>query len=121
MTEPVIISDLLRVDAARGGASGSRSSESADDSRDEPSDGASSSGRRRYGNARLRAMHKAKAKAAAGRTGSTRVAKHDEQPEPRVLPLPQPSERQLRTKAAAMGQPAREPLNLAPDPYDQNR
>jgi eukaryotic-like serine/threonine-protein kinase len=115
-TDPVIISDSLRADAARSGSSGSRLSDADDDARDD-ADGAPS--RRRYSSARLRAQHKAKAKA-AGRTGTTRIAKHSEA-EPRVLPLPQPSERQLRTKAAAMGQPAREPLNLAPDPYDQNR
>jgi len=116
-TDPVIINDSLRADAARGGSSGSRSSEAADE-RDDDEEATPSSSRRRYSSARLRAQHKAKVKAA--RTGTTRIAKHNEA-EPRVLPLPQPSERQLRTKAAAMGQPAREPLNLAPDPYDQNR
>lgn len=117
-TDPVIINDSPRADAARGGAGGSRSAEAADDSREDAEEATSSSSRRRYSSARLRAQHKAKAKAA--RTGTTRIAKHNDA-EPRVLPLPQPSERQLRTKAAAMGQPAREPLNLAPDPYDQNR
>jgi len=112
-TDPVIISDLPRADATRGGA------DTAEDSR-EDDEAAPSSSRRRYSSARLRAQHKAKAKASA-RTGTTRIAKHNEAEPKRVLPLPQPSERQLRTKAAAMGQPAREPLNLAPDPYDQNR
>ena len=116
--DPVIISDSLRADTGRGGASGSRSSEDADDSREDADEATPSSSRRRYSSARLRAQHTAKTKAGT-RTGTTRIAKHNE-PE-RVLPLPQPSERQLRTKAAAMGQPAREPLNLAPDPYDQNR
>ena len=116
-TDPVIISDSVRADSARGGSSGSRSSDAAEDSSD-GDDASPSAGRRRYSSARLRAQHKAKAKAA--RTGTTRIAKHSDS-EQRVLPLPQPSERQLRTKAAAMGQPAREPLNLAPDPYDQNR
>ena len=86
---------------------------------DDSDEATPSTSRRRYSSARLRAQHKAKAKAAA-RTGTTRIAKHNEA-ETRALPLPQPSERQLRNKAAAMGQPAREPLNLAPDPYDQNR
>jgi serine/threonine-protein kinase len=120
MADPGVIGDSPRTDTGRGGASGSRSSEAADDSRDEADDATPSASRRRYSSARLRAQHKAKAKAAT-RTGTTRIAKHNEAEATRVLPLPQPSERQLRTKAAAMGQPAREPLNLAPDPYDQNR
>jgi hypothetical protein len=119
-TDPVIISDLPRAELGRAGSGGSRSSDAADDSREDADEATPSSGRRRYSSARLRAQHKAAKAKAAARTGSTRIAKHNEA-EPRVLPLPQPSERQLRTKAAAMGQPAREPLNLAPDPYDQNR
>ncbi|HWO12517.1 MAG TPA: protein kinase [Polyangiaceae bacterium] len=117
-TDTVIISDAPRADAARVGG-GSRSSE-ADDSRADGEEAApTNGGRRRYSSSRLRAQHKSKAKQSS-RTGTTRLEKHSET-EPRVLPLPQPSERQLRTKAAAMGQPAREPLNLAPDPYDPNR
>jgi serine/threonine-protein kinase len=64
-------------------------------------------------------QHKAKSRS-GGRSGSTRTARHSSAP-PRVLPLPQPSERQQRAKAAASGQPVPEPLNLAPDPYDSNR
>ena len=115
-TETVIIGDASR---------NTDRSEEAD--RDDEDEAESSSGRqRRSASARQRsAQHKAKAKAAA-RTGgaASRPAKHSPTaPDPsspnRVLPLPQPSQRQLRAKAAAMGQPA--PLDIAPDPYDSNR
>ena len=116
-TDPVIIMDSPRPEASRGSLGASRSSE-ADDSR-ENADDVPSGARRRYSSSRLRAQHKSKAKGPT-RTGTTRIAKHNDT-EPRVLPLPQLSERQQRTKAAAMGQSVREPLNLAPDPYDSNR
>jgi eukaryotic-like serine/threonine-protein kinase len=116
-TEPVIIMDSPRAEASRGSLGASRSSEA--DSRENAADDVPSSARRRYSSSRLRAQHKAKVKAAT-RTGTTRIAKPNDT-ETRVLPLPQLSERQQRTKAAAMGQSAREPLNLAPDPYDSNR
>jgi hypothetical protein len=63
-----------------------------------------------------------KSKSRSGtRSGTARTAKHGSAGPSRVLPLPQPSERQQRTRAAATGQPAGEPLDIAPDPYDQKR
>jgi hypothetical protein len=66
------------------------------------------------------AQHKSKSKS-GNRSGLARSAKYGSPGASRVLPLPQPSERQQRVRAAATGQPAVEPLNLAPDPYDQKR
>jgi serine/threonine protein kinase len=77
-------------------------------------------GSRKSSSVRLKnSQHKSKSKS-GGRTGTSRTTRHGSTPL-RVLPLPQPSERQQRAKAAAMGQPVPEPLNLAPDPYDSNR
>jgi eukaryotic-like serine/threonine-protein kinase len=113
-TETVIISEPMR----RPSSTASDAERDSEDDLDSMSEGGSR--QRRSALARQRAKeHKAKAKAGA-RPGTTRTAKHNATP-PRVLPLPQPSERQQRAKAAAMGQPVPEPLNLAPDPYDSTR
>jgi hypothetical protein len=90
-----------------------------DDERDADEDGDSPGRQRKSSLFRKSQQHKSKAKAKANALAQ-RPVKHDNGP-PRVLPLPQPSERQQRAKAAAMGQPLPEPLNLAPDPYDSNR
>lgn len=111
-TETVIITEPMRRTSSAA-SDGDRDLEDATDSE-------GGSRQRRSMLARQKAKeHKAKAKAGA-RAGTTRTAKHNATP-PRVLPLPQPSERQQRAKAAALGQPVPEPLNLAPDPYDSNR
>jgi len=63
------------------------------------------------------ATHKPRPKSTSSRSGASRV----ETPapaSPRVLPLPEPSERQRRRAAPAPGSPG--PLNLAPDPYDND-
>jgi eukaryotic-like serine/threonine-protein kinase len=92
-----------------------------EDERDAEEDGEAPPGRQRRSSLFRKSsqLHKSKAKAKAASLAQ-RTVKHDNSP-PRVLPLPQPSERQQRAKAAAMGQPVPEPLNLAPDPYDSNR
>jgi hypothetical protein len=92
---------------------------SEDDERYADEDGDAPAGRQRKSSLFRRSgqQHKSKPKAKAN-AGAPRPVRHESAP-PRVLPLPQPSERQQRMKAAAMGQP--EPLNLAPDPYDSNR
>jgi serine/threonine protein kinase len=107
-TEPVIISDLPRGSANQREAS-----------RDGDADSSSESGsrfQRKSASQRQKSQQKAKAKAAARASSSARTSKEAAAP-PRVLPLPQPSARQQRAKAAAMG----EPPDLAPDPYDSNR
>jgi serine/threonine-protein kinase len=95
-----------------------------DASSDDPADADDADGRGAHKSVSLRSksQHKARSKS-GGRSGTTRTAKHGGNGTPaRVLPLPQPSERQQRAaKAAAAGQRATEPLNLAPDPYDSNR
>lgn len=111
-TETVIITEPMRRTSS--------AASDADRDLEDASDAEGGSRQRRSTLARQKAKeHKAKAKAGA-RSGTTRTAKHNATP-PRVLPLPQPSERQQRAKAAALGQPVPEPLNLAPDPYDSSR
>jgi serine/threonine-protein kinase len=110
-TEPVIITDL-----PRGSSSSQREARDDDDDSGMESGGRS---QRKSASQRQKGQHKSKAKSSF-RPSSTRIAKETAAP-PRVLPLPQPSQRQQRAKAAAMGQPVPEPLNLAPDPYDSNR
>jgi hypothetical protein len=61
-------------------------------------------------------QHKPKSKSGA-RTNTTRTTRHGSPA--RVLPLPQASERQQRTRAEANDAP--EPLELAADPYDSKR
>jgi hypothetical protein len=63
------------------------------------------------------ASHKTRSKATQ-RSGAGRGSKAVALPT-RVLPIPQPSERQQRSKAEAATEPP--PLNLAPDPYDSTR
>lgn len=107
-TEPVIIKDMRR--------------SVADDGEREDDDSAAEGGRSSRRSASLRSrnnQHKSKARSGT-RSNTTRPSKHATPPG-RVLPLPQPSQRQQRAKAAAMGQPVPEPLNLAPDPYNSNR
>jgi eukaryotic-like serine/threonine-protein kinase len=73
---------------------------------------------RRGGAARSKtASHKGRPKATP-RSGAGRASKAVALPT-RVLPIPQPSERQQRYKAEAATDPP--PLNLAPDPYDSTR
>jgi eukaryotic-like serine/threonine-protein kinase len=113
-TETVIITEPMR----RPSSAASDADRDSEEDLDSMSEGGNR--QRRSALARQKAKeHKAKLKAGA-RTGTPRAAKQNAGP-PRVLPLPQPSERQQRAKAAAMGQPVPEPLNLAPDPYDSNR
>jgi len=120
-TEPVIISDQPR-DFMRTGSTSLR-----DSSRDDDDDDDDESDRRDFRKAlsqRQKSLHKAKAKASARNSSSSAArtaTKASAASPPRVLPLPQMSERQQRAKAAAMGKPVREPLNLAADPYDSNR
>jgi serine/threonine protein kinase len=74
---------------------------------------------RRSQNARSRqGSHRTKAKASA-RSSAAHAANKGTLFPPRVLPIPQPSERQQRVREQANGEPP--PLNLAPDPYDSNR
>jgi eukaryotic-like serine/threonine-protein kinase len=114
-TEPVIIMDQR--DLSRGNSSNQRDAERDDED----------SSRRDFkksGSQRQKSQHKSKYKSTARSSNggaSTRPGTKDDAAPPRVLPLPQPSVRQQRAKAAAMGQTVPEPLNLAPDPYDSNR
>jgi len=61
--------------------------------------------------------HKPRPKSSSSRTAAPRVEKAVPA-SPRVLPLPEPSERQRRRTAPASESPG--PLNLAPDPYDND-
>ena len=113
-TETVVITEPMR----RPSSAASDAERDSEDGSDPVAEGGSR--QRRSALARQKAKeHKAKAKAGT-RSGTTRTAKQNATP-PRVLPLPQLSERQQRARAAAMGQPVPEPLNLAPDPYDSSR
>jgi hypothetical protein len=113
-TEPVIITDQR--DFSRSGSSSQRDA----DRDDEDSDRRDF---RKSASQRQKSQHKARNKASGARTTSngTNARPAKDTAPPRVLPLPQPSARQQRAKAAAMGQTVPEPLNLAPDPYDSNR
>jgi eukaryotic-like serine/threonine-protein kinase len=111
---PVIITESMRRSA---------NDDSANDA--DGADGADGRGSHRSGSLRSRGnQHKSRSKS-GGRLGTTRSAKRsvsvNSSAPPRVLPLPQPSERQQRAKAAATGQPVPEPLKLAEDPYESNR
>jgi eukaryotic-like serine/threonine-protein kinase len=107
--ETVIITDTGR----RGADDSSREKERENDSAGEADSRAS----RRSASLRSKnGQYRSKSRSGT-RSSNVRTAKHGGQT--RVMPLPQPSERQQRNKAAASEQP--EPLNLAPDPYDSNR
>jgi eukaryotic-like serine/threonine-protein kinase len=92
-------------------AAGSKPKDNAADSASTPRSA------RRAGSSRTKpATHKARPKSNS-RTAPPRVEK-PATASPRVLPLPEPSERQRRRAAPAPGSPG--PLNLAPDPYDND-
>jgi hypothetical protein len=108
-TEPVVIREPVR----------RASSDSSDDDRAASDDADTETGsrQRKAGSRQKASQHKSKSKASS-RSGTLRTTNHGSSTTKRVLPLPQPSERQQRAKAAA-GQSEGGPLNLAPDPYDR--
>lgn len=113
--EPVIITEPVR----------RVSSNAIDEERepeDEPASEGGGRGQRKASSTRQKSAHHKPKSRASARSATKRTPKRNGTTTPtRVLPLPQPSERQQRAKAAAMGKPVPEPLNLAPDPYDSSR
>lgn len=103
---------------APAGAAESESA-AADTASSKPKENAASAARsaRRASSSRAKpTTHKPRPK-----SSSRTSASHVETPvtaSPRVLPLPEPSERQRRRAAPVPGSPG--PLNLAPDPYDND-
>jgi hypothetical protein len=116
-TEPVVIKEPVR----RASSDLSDDDREASDrfSSDDDPEAGSRSQRRGAGGRQKAGQHKSKSKTGA-RSGTLRTTRHGSSTTPpRVLPLPQPSERQQRAKAAVSGQGEAEPLKLATDPYDR--
>jgi serine/threonine-protein kinase len=114
-TEPVVIKEPAR---RTGNATSDDIRDPSDRSSDDADSEAGSRQRRAAGSRQKPGQHKSKSKT-GGRSGTLRT-KHGSSTGPqRVLPLPQPSERQQRAKAAAAGPKEAEPLDLAADPYDR--
>jgi serine/threonine-protein kinase len=115
-TEPVIIKEPVR--RASGDTPDDDRNSSDRYASDDADPEAGGRGQRKGASNRQKAgQHKSKSKS-SGRSGTPRTTRHGSSTAQRVLPVPQPSERQQRARAAA-GQSDSEPLDLASDPYDR--